>query len=357
MKVAFISTDKSIITGENGDSWQRHREYARHFDKLDVIIFSLKSDKLRRVDQGNLSLIPTGSINRWWFVWDSVRQLKKIGKVDLISTQDPFITAIVGVISKALFGAKLNIQIHNDFFNSPYFREENWQNRIFYFLGQINLIRADSIRVVNERLNRWKKAFVAPVATNLEAFWEKPHTKRYWKVITVARLAKQKNLPMLFRAAKRLQTKYPKLKFIIVGEGEERKNLENYLLSNYISNVLLVGQKNQQELKRAFAESDLFVLPSNYEGWGISTLEALAAGLPVVVTNTGCVEEVVINKKTGVIINIGDMYSLAKAIVETEDKLFSKSRTYVINGQNLIRQEYTREKLIMKFVNGLKRTV
>lgn len=337
MKIVFIGNDKSIITGKNGDARERMREYAKYFAKLYIVVFCLKKDNLQKVVEKNLEIYPTNSCSRWFFIYDALKIIKTL-KIDLISTQDPFIAGLVGVLAKLLFKTKLNIQIHNDFFCSRHFRQENLQNYIFYWLGKFNLIFANTIRIVSTRLLDDKRCFVAPIATDLDFFWSPPHIKKYNQIITVARLSKQKNLSLLFQVAK----SFPNLKFIVVGEGEERKNLEKILPKN----VFLLGQKNREEVKNIFAKSDIFVLTSNYEGWGISVVEALAAGLPVIMTNTGCAREL------KVIIIEGE----ENFVAETKNLLDNpkKSKNMVLESQKIIKSLYSKKELTLKFINGLK---
>lgn len=345
MKVVFIGNDKSILTGQNGDAKARMRLMAKHFDKLVIIIFSLKKDNLLPSKDKKLEIYPTNSESRWYFIADSLKILYKHNNFDLISTQDPFISGLVGVIAKFLWRKKLNIQLHNDFFDAPYFRQENLQNYIFFWLGKFNLLFADSIRVVSPKLLQIRKSFFAPVATDLDFFWSPPHKKKYNQVVTIARLSKQKNLPLYFNLA----LKFPKLKFMVIGEGEDQKILEK----NLPKNVFLLGQKSRQEIKNIFAKSDVFVLTSNYEGWGISVVEALASGLPVIMTNTGCAGEVVIDHKTGLVVPVKNLNLLEKATHELREDNTLRLKL-VTNGQNLLRSKYSQTKLTSLFVNHLK---
>lgn len=348
MKIVFISTDKNIISNKNGDAYSRHKAYAQYFEKLTVVVFSLKKEGLKEKKWKNLRVIPTGSSGRWKYVIDSLKILNSLGKPDLISTQDPFITALVGIISKICWKIKLNIQIHNDFFESKYFRQENVQNFIFYWLGKFNLLFADTIRVVNKRLLSDKRCFVAPVSADVDFFWDKPHTEQYGQIVTVARLSKQKNLPLFFELAK----KFPALRFVVVGEGEERQNLEKALPNN----VFLAGQKNRSEIKKIFAESDLYVQTSNYEGWGLSIIEAISSGLPVVTTDTGCAREVVQSGKVGgIVTQVGEINSLISA-TETFLKKRASTLDLIYQGQKLLQQRYNKVQLIKQLINGLKKT-
>lgn len=317
MKVIFIGNDTSILTGTNGDSRLRQIEYAKYFDALSIIIFSLKQDNLKEETIGNLRIIPTNSANRWLYVFDSLKIIKNL-QVDLISAQDPFIAGLTGVLAKFIYKIKLNIQVHNVFFKGAYFKNESFFNRIFSWLGKFNLLFANSVRIVNPRQRVGNNCFLAPVAADLDFFWGKRHSKIFNQIVTVARLSKQKNLPLFFEVAK----EFPRLKFIIVGDGEERNNLEKIKPEN----VEMIGQKNREEIKEIFSRSDFFVLTSNYEGWGLSCIEALAAGLPVIMPDIGCAGEAIVDGMT------------------------------IEENQKLLREKYNQKALMQQFINGLKNT-
>jgi len=348
MKVVFIGNDKSILTGENGDARERMRLIAKHLEKLTIIIFTLKRDDLNPLQEKNLEIIPTNSSNRWHFAFDALKILSQHPDHDLISTQDPFIAGLVGVLAKLLWHKKLNIQLNNDFFDPPYFRGENLQNHFFFWLGKGLLPFADSLRVMAKRMDKKGKYFVATIATDLDRFFQKPHAKIHRQIVTIARLAKQKNLPLLFQIAKR----FPGLKFVIIGEGEERKNLETILPDN----VTLAGQKNHDEVRKIVNQSDIFLLTSDYEGWGISVAEGLAAGLPIVMTDTGCAGELVIDGKIGgFVAPLGDQEKIIQAIKKLyrEEKL---RKNLVLSGQKNLFENYSQKKIIDQFISGLKQT-
>lgn len=103
---------------------------------------------------------------------------------------------------------------------------------------------------------------------------------------TIANLYKTKGLDYLLKAAAKL----PDKTFIIIGQGAEKKNLENIMKNNNINNVILAGSlKNAYKYLKAF---DIFVLPSVKEGFPYTILEALASGIPIIATKVGALPEI-----------------------------------------------------------------
>jgi glycosyltransferase involved in cell wall biosynthesis len=95
-------------------------------------------------------------------------------------------------------------------------------------------------------------------------------------------------------------TSTPRPYLVIVGDGEERSNLEDLCRQHGLEDVRFAGFRNQSELPRFFQLSDVFVLPSRHEPWGLIVNEAMAAGLPVIVsTDVGSHADLVSNSSPG----------------------------------------------------------
>jgi glycosyltransferase involved in cell wall biosynthesis len=86
-----------------------------------------------------------------------------------------------------------------------------------------------------------------------------------------------------------------KLKYLIIGKGEYRKNLENLVNELKINdNIIFLGSKNNFELPKYYSISDIAIFPSiANETFGISIAEAMACGVPVISTTVGGIPEVV----------------------------------------------------------------
>jgi len=111
----------------------------------------------------------------------------------------------------------------------------------------------------------------------------KTHENAVPRLLFVGRLAAQKNLPLLINTVRQMRTKV----FVdIVGEGEERENVEALIQNYNLQNVKMHGKKMGEELIEIYRAADVFVLPSLKEGVSLSMLEALAVGLPVVASDS-----------------------------------------------------------------------
>ncbi|WP_299061030.1 N-acetyl-alpha-D-glucosaminyl L-malate synthase BshA [uncultured Polaribacter sp.] len=100
-------------------------------------------------------------------------------------------------------------------------------------------------------------------------------------------------------------------KLLMIGEGPERAKAEKLVKELKITNdVFFLG--NSTEVAKILCYTDVFLLPSQTESFGLAALEAMAAGTAVISTNTGGLPEVNIHGKTGYLSNLGDVDDMAK---------------------------------------------
>jgi len=142
-------------------------------------------------------------------------------------------------------------------------------------------------------------------------------------------------------------------KLLMVGDGPERPATEALVKEFGISDdVRFVGK--QEQIEEILAVSDLFILPSEYESFGLAALEAMAAKAPVISTNAGGLGEINIQGKTGFMSNVGDVEDMSKNAVAIlkDEKLLAEMREHAYQHaktfdiQNIIPQY---EKLYSRF--------
>ncbi len=117
----------------------------------------------------------------------------------------------------------------------------------------------------------------------------------------------------------RVQKEVPS-KLLMVGDGPDRLMAENLVASLGLSEkVLFLG--NSHEIKKILCYSDLFLLPSETESFGLAALEAMAASTAIISTNTGGLPEVNLQCETGFLSNVGDIDDMAEnAIIILKDE-------------------------------------
>ena len=131
------------------------------------------------------------------------------------------------------------------------------------------------------------------------------------KIIThISNFRKVKRIPDVIRIFYKIQENIP-AKLIMVGEGPEKENAERLCRTLGISEkVVFLGNSN--EIDRILCFSDLFLLPSETESFGLAALEAMANKVPVISSNTGGIPEVNKQGLTGYLSEVGDVDDMAK---------------------------------------------
>jgi len=153
------------------------------------------------------------------------------------------------------------------------------------------------------------------------------------RIIThVSNFRKVKRVDDVVKMFKILHEKMP-AKLLLVGDGPERSKVEDMCRCEVCkSDVLFLGK--QERLEDIYNLSDLFILPSQSESFGLAALEAMACGLPVISSNAGGIPEVNIHGETGYLSNIGDYESMAQYAFDllSDEPLYQKMK------QNAIQQ-------------------
>lgn len=152
------------------------------------------------------------------------------------------------------------------------------------------------------------KLMVVPVGVDTSFFYPKikSQNNKKNKLITVGRLDKCKGQSYSIKIIDKLVRKGINVSLTIIGEGEERDELEKLIKDyNLEENVFLLGNKSQKEVRQALWEHDIYLLTGTSsisglrESQGLATLEAQACGLPVIVFDSGGIKYTLQDGETG----------------------------------------------------------
>lgn len=125
----------------------------------------------------------------------------------------------------------------------------------------------------------------------------------------VSNFRKVKRVEDVIRVFEQVRKRIPS-KLLMIGDGPERQNAEE--LSRQLDicqDVRFLGK--QEQVDEILSITDLFILPSEYESFGLAALEAMACGVPVISTNTGGLPEINVPGKTGYLSEVGDIEDMA----------------------------------------------
>ena len=126
----------------------------------------------------------------------------------------------------------------------------------------------------------------------------------------------RKNTPLLLEAFARVRERYPRLKLVLVGDEPQPALLDRCERLGLNEAVSFRGKVPEEELLALYRGAELFLIGSTQEGLGIVMLEAMASGTPVVATECGGPEGVVIDGETGRLVPNNDAEAMAQAIIE-----------------------------------------
>lgn len=380
MNVLIIGNDPTIFDEKSGgDTRQRHIDYARLLNKEDpgskinFISFTHRRSGLRPYKSGDLYIVPANSFHRIFFFFDILRianTLLKQESFDLITTQTPFDDGLAGYLLSRKFNAKFIPQLHFDLF-SPWWLRESFINRLKKIVGGIVLKAGDGIRVVNETLKSRVRSFThndnifsIPVSAGFNALSlsqsEKaemkmqilPHIQDSKIVLFVGSLYFPKNLHAFIRVAERVSRVRKDTVFLIAGDGKERQDLERHVKESALSGIVLfLGSRRYEDLPPLFGVSDVFFLPSKYEGFGRVIVEAFLSKLPVVTTKTSGATDIVRDGESGFLIDVSDEEAMAEKILYLLDNP-ETARRFGENGRKFVSERFNRERLMKELVTA-----
>tara|TARA_B100000029_G_scaffold271606_1_gene266664 strand:- start:3489 stop:4583 length:1095 start_codon:yes stop_codon:yes gene_type:complete len=234
----------------------------------------------------------------------------------------------------------------------------NSLKKIRYVIANSNFTKslAISVGIPNEKIHIIHPGCDEPIKIddNFQLESEKIYGDSFPKILTVARLDKRKNHQNILMCIRNLKEKFPKIKYVSVGDGEERKKLLNLGKELRIENQIIFLDKVEQKLKTALIKNaNLFLMPSiiyrkSVEGFGISFIEAASYGVGSIGGKDGGASDAIENEKTGLICDGQSINSIYENIL----KFFENDnyKTYGINA-NKFSQNFNWNKIVKKYLN------
>lgn len=144
-------------------------------------------------------------------------------------------------------------------------------------------------------------------------------------IFYVGRLVKEKGIRYLLEAFKRVHKRFPKTKLLIIGSGDQEKYVADFRIKNHLENNIIVKPPiKNKDLPVYFQNATIFCSPSITISWwaeqvGMTNIQAMACGTPIVSTNSGGIPEYVPNKVAGFLVPERDSARLASAMIRLLD--------------------------------------
>lgn len=299
MRVLAFSTDRNVLKPDSAVR-QRQRAYADRVGIFDIIVFTTRTGvPIPNVHDGNVHIYPTNSSHPLLWGWDAWWLARRLEKPEIITAQDPFETGLIAWFVAWMNDVPLHVQVHTDFVSAHY-RRASMLNRVRTWIARFTVRRAARIRVVLERIaealvTRGVTApiTVLPIFTDTTKYTQiarLKHPRFKISLLGIGRFEKEKRFDRAIRALRAARDAGHDAGLTLVGSGRELGQLKELThtlgLERYVE---FVGWKD--DIVPYLAQADAVLVPSEYEGYGMVIVEALAAGVPVIATDVGVARE------------------------------------------------------------------
>ena len=215
-------------------------------------------------------------------------------------------------------------------------------------------MKPEHILVENNSVDnvRIEKVHTEALQTRQEV--KKSYQLKKYNFVYVGRLIEIKNLDNLLAAYKPLANSDWGL--IILGDGSEEEKLKKYASDNQLEGVKFIAGQPWYDVPKILALADVFVLPSYSEPWGLVVNEAMACGLPVIVSNKcGSAFDVVIENQNGYTFNphsVEELTNIFEKFVENPDKI----KIFGEKSKEIIKR-FSPENVAQEMYDGFKKVV
>lgn len=172
-----------------------------------------------------------------------------------------------------------------------------------------------------------------------------------YRLISVGRLSWEKGHIFLIRAMEIILKRFPQTTLSIVGDGVEKKKLVELTESLGISgSVHFLGFVERKNIPEVLFGHDIFILPSIWEGFPYTLIEAMASALPVVATNVGGVKELIIDHEGGILVESKDYDGIAQSIIDLLNNSGLRERFGSFNRKR-VEAEFYGSKMLLSMEN------
>ena len=209
-------------------------------------------------------------------------------------------------------------------------------------------VKSKNIKIINPGCS-----YPVPLNDDAIEFARKKYIDTSPKLITISRLDARKSHQNILMTVKNLLPKFPNLKYISIGDGDERKNLEKLQKELGLhKEVELIFKSTEQEKLALLEQSDVFVMPSviykkSIEGFGISYIEAASYGKPSIGGIYGGEGDAIKSGKTGYLCNGNDL----NALYDTLQKILENNHFKELGANALeFAKDFSWKKIVKKYI-------
>jgi glycosyltransferase involved in cell wall biosynthesis len=302
----------------------------------------------------------------YYGIREIVNEIYKDFEFDVIHANVALPDGVAGMEISKVFKKPLILTIHGQDFYYTIFRNRkcksiveeaiNFSSRTIVVSDKLKMIGEQTLNVNSDKL------CVIPNGIDMEGVFngksdllEKYKDRRI--ILSVSYLIKRKGIDLNIKALAELKDKYQNLLYLIVGDGPERKNLEELAVKlNLQEHMKFLGMLPHNKVMEYMSICDVFSLPSWDEAFGVVYVEAMAHGKPVIACAGEGIDGIVKNRETGLLVRPHDVASLVEAL----EFLLSnpeKARAIGEEARKLVLENYTWEKNAEKTIEVYRKAL
>ncbi|NOY69444.1 MAG: glycosyltransferase family 4 protein [Deltaproteobacteria bacterium] len=215
---------------------------------------------------------------------------------------------------------------HHTWWQQSIFIQSQWWKKIFipferrtYKLSDLIICDSEaSASVLKQRYGiHPEKIIVIPIGMDMDKFYPMPGVNKLEKsLFFVGRLEKRKGIDFLVKTMELVTRKMPEARLFVGGQGKGFSGLSQYIAKHGLKdNIIFLGFIPDSELNGWYNRVQCVVVPSIFEGFGLTAVEAMAAGTGVIVTSDPSLAAIVDDQENGFVIPYGDRNALSNRIL------------------------------------------
>ncbi len=340
MHIISLALDPKVLDKESVVAF-RTKAYGTIVDHYTVVVPSPSTMTVHLSDRATVY----GIGGRWkaiqlFKIYRKVTALVREKKGDVITAQDMYFLGLLGLLFARKHHLGLEVQVLG-IEKLTRFRKA----LAIFVLKRASVVRALSHRLEKRLITEFgippDKIRVVPIYVDVnklgldvrtltgkdaEEFREQSEKFRalygkHFNFLTVSRLVPIKRIELQLRALRALVDANHNAMLHIVGAGPEEMKLKQLVTELKLGeHVVFHGYQSGRALGMFYIECDCFLLTSDYEGWGMVIVEALSAGLPIIMTDVGCAGELVVHGESGLVVPPHDLEGIKNAMKRIEEE-------------------------------------
>lgn len=258
-----------------------------------IEIYYIKTLSLSNYGQWNLN-----PIFGYWRMKRLVKKINKKFKINFIHAHTIPYDGKISALLKTKFNIPVIITTHGSDTFIPIRNKK--KKKLINICRNVDKVIAVSSKIKGELegLNN-----VEVILNGIEQYNGKPREKEIYTIVQVSALIKRKNVNISIQVINEVRKKYPMIKLLIIGEGEEKESLKGLVQElNLEKNIDFLGQLPNKKVLEILNKSNIFIMPSVNEGLGIVYLEAMLNESITIGTKNEGISDVIKDGKNGFLI-------------------------------------------------------